>query len=298
MEAPRPEELLIKSILVGDGRLPLSENTVAGLVDSIREVGLLNPIIVFRAAGHMPTLVAGRHRLEACRRLKMKSIQCRVMNTDDKKVRTWAMLTEIDENLVRRNLSSSQRAMLIAKRKTLYETMHPATKHGATGRGRNRDAKSAPLSFAADTAAKTGKSKRLIEVDAQRGKTLGDDLGRVVGTSLDKGTELDALAQMIPEEREPIIAAAERGEKVSAKKRDVDVDAKEHSERVKCVVVHMAIRDLLAAIAEVAPDEVADDPRMKPDERHAMLEDLAIIQRWISQCSTSLAAPRTGRAPA
>ncbi|MGY3588024.1 ParB/RepB/Spo0J family partition protein [Bradyrhizobium sp. USDA 4350] len=212
MHAPRPEELLIKSIIIGDGRLPVIEKTVAALVDSIRKVGLLNPIIVFRAAGHMPTLVAGRHRLEACKRLKLKSIQCRVVNADDDEVRAWATLTEIDENLIRRDLTPAQRAKLIAKRKAAYEAVHPETRHG----GARNKSKSQTLAFAADTAGRSGRSIASVKADATRAKRLGADLDRVAGTSLDKGAELDALAAMPTEDRAPLIQRAAAGENVSA----------------------------------------------------------------------------------
>ena len=72
--------------------------------------------------------------------------------------------------------------------------MYPETKHGATGRGGRKDAKFA--SFERETAARTGKSARSVALDATRAKALGPDLDRVVGTSLDKGAELDALAAM------------------------------------------------------------------------------------------------------
>jgi ParB family chromosome partitioning protein len=219
MHAPRPEELLIKSIIIGDGRLPVVEKTVAALADSIGEVGLLNPIIVFRAAGHMPTLIAGRHRLEACKRLKMTTIQCRVVNADDDEVRAWATLAEIDENLIRRDLTPAQRAKLIAQRKAAYEAVHPETKHGgAKGAGRGKVShKDANLaSFVTDTAAKSGKSGRSIARDATRAKALGTDLERIAGTTLDKGAELDALAAMPAPERQAIISRAASGEKVSA----------------------------------------------------------------------------------
>jgi len=67
-----------------------------------------------------------------------------------------------------------------------------------------------------DTATKTGKSARSISRDATRAKSLGDDLDRVAGTSLDKGSELDALAAMSPEQRAPLIERAVAGENVSA----------------------------------------------------------------------------------
>jgi hypothetical protein len=45
---------------------------------------------------------------------------------------------------------------------------------------------------------------------------LGDDLNNIVGTSLDKGVELDALVKMAPSARREIIRRAKAGEKVSA----------------------------------------------------------------------------------
>ena len=49
-------------------------------------------------------------------------------------------------------------------------------------------------SFTADTAAKTGRTQRSVQMEAKRGSEIGTDaLSKVVGTSLDKGEELDAL---------------------------------------------------------------------------------------------------------
>lgn len=73
---------------------------------------------------------------------------------------------EIDENLIRRDLTPAQRAKLIAKRKAAYEAAHgpakavgdraSAAKQGRAGRGRaGASAKLAVVSFTTDTAAKT-----------------------------------------------------------------------------------------------------------------------------------------------
>lgn len=42
----------------------------------------------------------------------------------------WAALAEIDENLIRRELTDSQRAKLVAKRKAAYEAVHPEAPAG------------------------------------------------------------------------------------------------------------------------------------------------------------------------
>jgi hypothetical protein len=124
-----------------------------------------------------------------------------------------AALTEIDENLIRRDLTPAQRAKLVAKRKAAYEAVHPETKHGGARRGSSSKVENLKRErFTVDTAAKSGRSAASIARDATRAKALGPDLDRVAGTSLDKGAELDALAALAPESRAPIIerAAAER----------------------------------------------------------------------------------------
>lgn len=76
-----------------------------------------------------------------------------------------------------------------------------------------------PKEFAADTAAVSGQSKRDINRDLARADALGPDLDRIVGTSLDKGVELDALKAMPEPERKELIDRAAAGEKVSARRR-------------------------------------------------------------------------------
>ncbi len=44
---------------------------------------------------------------------------------------------------------------------------HPETKHGATGRGRNRELDSSSLNFVVETAAKTNKSEAVISNEVQ-----------------------------------------------------------------------------------------------------------------------------------
>lgn len=109
--------------------------------------------------------------------------------------------------------------MHIGKRKEIYERQHPETKNGATGKGRAKQLRQngkANERFTADTAKKTCKSERSIERDATRAKRV-EVLPDVVGTSLDKGTELDALAKLPAEQQRALADRAKAGEKVSAR---------------------------------------------------------------------------------
>jgi tagatose-1,6-bisphosphate aldolase non-catalytic subunit AgaZ/GatZ len=51
-------------------------------------------------------------------------------------------------------------------------------------------------SYAQQAAERSGKSDRAIHRAVQRAETLGEDIQAVVGTTLDKGVELDALAKL------------------------------------------------------------------------------------------------------
>ena len=45
---------------------------------------------------------------------------------------------EIDENLIRADLTPAENALHTARRKELYEKLHPETKKGATGKYRKK----------------------------------------------------------------------------------------------------------------------------------------------------------------
>jgi ParB family transcriptional regulator, chromosome partitioning protein len=120
-----------------------------------------------------------------------------------------AELAEIDENLIRNPLTPAQEAAAIARRKAIYEALHPETRNGGDRRSNAaRENQNENSAFCSATAETTGKSRRSLEIAAARGEGLGDDLEAVAGTSLDKGVELDALVKMKPEELQPLIERA------------------------------------------------------------------------------------------
>ena len=210
-------EISVKAIVVRERLRPLSDATVAEIAESMSRVGLLNPISVHQP-NVSPVLVAGHHRLAAARKLGWETIRCCILPSDmtDDDLR----LSEIDENLARGDLSDAERAIHVSERKAIYERQRPETKHGAVGNGRGKKSRQVGDStsdrFTADTAAKTGQSERKIQRDATRSKRI-ERLHDVVGTSLDKGDELDALAKLPADKQDEIITRAAAGEKVSAK---------------------------------------------------------------------------------
>ena len=83
--------------------------------------------------------------------------------------------------LLRGKTPAPVRAEHLARRKEIYEALHPETKHGGApgkaGGGKEPLAKSAPsASFAKDTAARTGLSTRTIYSDVQIARKLAPDV--------------------------------------------------------------------------------------------------------------------------
>ena len=77
------DSLEIKRISPSKRALRREMGSLGELVASIAEKGLLEPIVV-RPSGESFEVVAGNRRLEACKRLGMRSIPCHVVDLDDK----------------------------------------------------------------------------------------------------------------------------------------------------------------------------------------------------------------------
>src|SRR6478672_12882040 len=137
-----PEQVAVRRIELGgigikaDRPRALRPDAVNELMASMKINGLLQPIVLRPAETTGYWLVAGLHRLEAARKLKWESIAATIFEGMDA---DQAELAEIDENLIRADLSPIERALHVARRKELYEIKHPETKKGATGRsGKNK----------------------------------------------------------------------------------------------------------------------------------------------------------------
>lgn len=211
-ERPRLSTQIVdlSSIHIGERLRALRPDVVATIAASMAEIGLLHPIVL-KPKGKGFRLVVGCHRVAAAKSLKWETIRAVV---DDDISDDRAELAEIDENLERADLSPAERALHVGRRKELYEKLHPETKHGATGRRGKKDAKFA--SFTETTAKATGQSKRKIALDATRARQVVV-LADIVGTALDQGDELDALAKLPASEQRKLAARAKAGEKVQVK---------------------------------------------------------------------------------
>ena len=180
----------LDSIVVRPGRRSLGD--LSDLMESITRIGLLNPITV--TTDHR--LVAGASRLAACQRLGWVEIPAHVVTLDE----IEAELAEIDENLIRNELTVLQRGEQLLRRKELYLARYPQTKRGgAPGKaGGGKKAKTEIISvFADDVAAKTSVTSRTVRQEIQIARGLAEPVKeRIRGTVLeDNKVELLRLAR-------------------------------------------------------------------------------------------------------
>lgn len=93
-----------------------------------------------------------------------------------------AELVEIDENLIRNELHYIDRGDQLKRRKEIYESLYPETKHNANFKGNqyiSSDAESAleqKETFAEDTAKKTGQSARKVYEEIQISNNIIDNI--------------------------------------------------------------------------------------------------------------------------
>ena len=200
----------IAQVQIGDRRRQLDAATVTALAGSISKVGLLQPIVVTEGRA----LIAGRHRLEACRSLGWETIPAVVSSLGD----LHRELAEIDENLIRAELTELERGESLARRKQLYEALHPearpVTERGGPGRGKKTNDNLSPVSFAADIAAKMGTSDRTVQRAVQIATAIAPEARDAIREApvADNQQELLRLACMTPEEQVPVALKLAAGE--------------------------------------------------------------------------------------
>lgn len=204
-EPPSPARLRVSlaSIRIPERLRPVDPAWAAAVGESMRQSGLTHRIVVrpdLPGAATEFVLVAGLHRYHGATLIGWTEIDVEVRDLGDLE----AKIVEIDENLMRRELSALDRAVFLSERKRLWEEAHPETGHGKAPKSlkakadRKDDRMSSFLSFADDVAERTGLSPRTI----QRATALAADLGPELIARLrlspiaDNAAQLAALARL------------------------------------------------------------------------------------------------------
>lgn len=191
----------INDIKINPGRREAASEDVQRLSESIAEVGMMNPITLDADC----TLVAGLHRLEAAKLLGWTEVECTVCELD----RLHSELAEIDENVIRTGLSDLELSELLARRKKIYETLHPSTiARNLPGHASNYESSSDKLTgeekpFSQDTAEKMGVSPRTVERHIQIAANLTPEAKDILHGTDRKITKqnLTKLSRLEPEQQ-------------------------------------------------------------------------------------------------
>lgn len=168
-------ELPVGAIVMGRRKRPIEPAAVANLKVSISESGWFGSILVRPIPGEegeqLYALVAGAHRLTAMRELGRSRIAATIRPLSDDE----AEQIEIDENLVRRNLTPLERAEMVADRLQVWRRRFPervADEDGAARPKRGRPGNSDKMSqfpgvpetmgFAEGTAQELGLNRKTV----------------------------------------------------------------------------------------------------------------------------------------
>ncbi len=199
--------ILVSDITVSSRLRSASDDKVAAMAGSMDELGLQTPIDVYCDEGGNLALVVGLHRLLAAKKLGWKEIQARVLTLDHVDRQLW----EIDENLMRAELSLMERADHHAKRKRLLEARGAVQVHGGDRKSSQQDA--GLKSYAAEAAEKLGSHPETIRRDVRRSEGIAEDVKATLAhlPRQPTGADLDALARVEPERQREAVAAVDSG---------------------------------------------------------------------------------------
>jgi ParB family chromosome partitioning protein len=247
-------------------RKEMDDEALSGLAESIREEGLLQPIVV-RQVGEVYELIAGERRLRAFRKLGMPKIPARVIEATDASSATLALI----ENLQREGLNPIEEALGYA---SLIRDFDLTQEKAADRLGKNRA-----------SVANVLRLLRLpVEVQAYVSKSLITAGHAKVILSLDHSAQQQAFARQVLEKGWSV-REAER--QVQRFKREEDPlasgsDGKQAGRSVPRQE-ETAVRDLEKRIASLLTAEVALKHRKGKSQLVIHYQGLDELQRILEK---------------
>jgi N6-adenosine-specific RNA methylase IME4 len=188
--------------VASDRARPVNTEAVTRLAASMAEVGQLQPIII----DDKSILIAGAHRMAAAKLLGWTEIDAVIRLSQAVPRR----IIEIDENLIRYELTALEKAEHLALRQEYFEKRHAGPVRHKGGRRRKGDTTQA---FSAVMAGKLGQSRRQV----QRQVAMVGRLGRGIRQAIvslplaDNAIELERLSRLSPDDQIRVTEALLRG---------------------------------------------------------------------------------------
>lgn len=194
------------------------EKNLEPLIESIKKVGLLNPITVSRKG----VLISGYYRLQACKKLNWVEIPATFCNLDE----IEQELAKIDENMLKNDMTILEEAKFLNRRKEIYEILNPNSKpelQRQKGLNTSADIMTAlkkEKTYVKEVFQKIGKSERTVRRYIEIGKNLSADIMTALKDTPteDNLTDLLILAKLKDETKQKeLIEKVKNGEYKSIK---------------------------------------------------------------------------------
>jgi len=261
-----PALLPIDSIIVGPRKRDGGD--VSALAESIAVLGLLNPVTVVIQReniggldGHdAPNLVAGARRLAACKQLGWTEIPATVVELYDIDLE----LAEIDENLIRMELTALDRAEQLERRKWIFGQKGGNYISTLGGRGNT--------GFAKDASDKVGMTKQAINQDIAMSAGIPASLHDEI-----RGTDMD-------DSRDDLMALARAKDDPALQKRAVEAVKSGEAKNLRAALKSEPKPPTKNA-TDMALDELATCLLEHPDqeELRACLEFFRPKNKWVGK---------------
>lgn len=153
-------ELKIADIEIGERLRALDSSQVNLLAETLKQTPLQNPIVVAFLEGNY-RLVSGAHRIAAFQQNGLKKIPGHVIELLKFHELEQMTLMEIDENLVRNDLTYLDRGLHFIERKRVHKVLHPESKRGGDRRSKEaQEIQSVPDALWSVIAEKSGLGRR------------------------------------------------------------------------------------------------------------------------------------------
>jgi ParB family chromosome partitioning protein len=242
----------IRKIKTGNDRRQTSEVKVRELAESIKQNGLINPITI----GRDNFLIAGLHRLEACKLLGWKEIECKkedCIHNEDK-----FKLLEIDENLIRSELDYITRGDLQVEKDEILERLGLRADQSNKGELNSpvfTGAPSAPVKTTANLAKEIGVSERTLQEEKQISRSLSAEVKKIAREiELPKKDAIE-LSKKTHEEQKKIINKIKSGE---IKKAHVSFNSGENEWYTPKYIIDAVVKVMGKIDVDPASSEIAN----------------------------------------
>ena len=187
-------KLYIADIEVGARKRKLDESKVQSLAESFTSIGQLQPITVSRGDYGTYRLIAGLHRLEAAKSIGWQSIQATEFEGDEVAVE----LAEIDENLMRNDLTVLEQGEHLVRRQELVGWKNGMNQHTVGGGETVSPPKSTP-----EIAKEIGLTERAAQHRMQAARNIAPEVKDAIRNTeiANSTTQLLELARLAPEKQ-------------------------------------------------------------------------------------------------